>query len=466
LPDKEGKSSRLNSQEALTIMGMLVASDPPRYLVSASNAVRNHAVRLASIIDEPTIMHVSPELLAVMVTHLCASDVAVSSKADESLLACCRTLGVQRLGKAALQALVSAWTTARNGSGSAQESTVCVRCVSCIADIAAISDEFMSVAVSTGAMSLLLELLADDTDVLLQISSLDILEKLAMARPLHHERAQWLFSEAVLSTLLNMAGGMESTVPDAVLGGPALRVLAQLCKQGQQHPELVGRSGDLLLKGFHQALHNFDVNGELDRLAKLDAISSFASASADALTLVLDDPVIRKDWLNVSVAQPKLKAAILQSVAMVLDPAVELDVNGEAIVSPSSPDSSNSWRKLYVMLGQTNDEEPTKLVLTLARGPLPEIRLGCYAIFMAIAKLPTGGQMLFGDPQFLNFLLTRDGEYTKEGREAKYKLVQTIYDADVRGLLAEEIVKRIQIHLKQGAHFVETVTWEVATEEK
>ena len=41
------------------------------------------------------------------------------------------------------------------------------------------------------------------------------------------------------------------------------------------------------LLGFHKALHNFQGSGELDRLALIDAISSFASASSPSFFLSL-----------------------------------------------------------------------------------------------------------------------------------------------------------------------------------
>jgi hypothetical protein len=116
------------------------------------------------------------------------------------------------------------------------------------------------------------------------------------------------------------------------------------------------------------------------------------------------------------------------------------------------------------MFGKINKDEPSKLAIALAKSPLPEIRLGAYALMTAVAKLPTGGQILFGEPQFLDFFLTREGESTKEGREARYKLVETIQNSDVKGLLADDIVKRIEKYLQQGAYFVETVSWELATE--
>lgn len=453
---------KLNNQDSLRILSLLVSSDTARYLRAGAKSVRNQAVKLVSSADP---MIVSPALLAVMVSQLSSKEVAVSSHADESLVACCRKMGVDRLGNAALKSVVAAWRTAWNGGGNlsrSEASTICVRCASCVADIVAIGDDFMKAALANGAMNLILELLGDENDVLLEMASLDIIEKMITIQPTHHERTRWLFSKDVLLPLLEMAGGTEGAKPDSVLSGPALRVVSQLCKLGHCDAGFSGLVEDYLLKGFHQALHNFNAIGEVDRLAKIDAISSFAGASSDALNIVLDDPITREEWLSISVAQPKLKAAILHSIAMVLDPTSEADVNGDTIMA--LPPLSDSARNLYAMFGKINKDEPSKLAIALAKSPLPEIRLGAYALMTAVAKLPTGGQILFGEPQFLDFFLTREGESTKEGREARYKLVETIQNSDVKGLLADDIVKRIEKYLQQGAYFVETVSWELATE--
>ena len=466
-PDESTSEGFLSNQDALSILGLLVAHDSSKYLEPASVAVRKESIRLAAAADEP--MVVMPQLLAVITQQLTSGMTGVSTQAEQTLVACSRKLGVEHVGAAALESLVDAWRRAWKGdalvdSTRAGASTVCVRCASCIAEIASLGDDFMRLAISSGGMNLILQLIGDESDVLLEMASLDIVEKLITTRPMHDERAQWLYSEPVLLPLLEMAGGAEETVPDPVLGGQALRVLSQLCKLGHTDSHLFTRAGDYLLRGFHQALHNFDVSGELDRLAKIDAISSFASAAPDALQLVLDDPETRHAWLSLSVAQPKLKAVVLHSVAMVLDPVVEVDANGDTVMGTSSVDDE-SGRRLYFTLGQVNNDEPTTLVLAFTRSPLPEVRLGAYALLTAVAKLPTGPQILLGDATFLEFLLSRPPhENTMEGREAKYKLVESICNSSVKGLLAENIIQRLDKYLKQGAHFVETVTWELATE--
>jgi len=260
-----------------------------------------------------------------------------------------------------------------------------------------------------------------------------------------------------------MAGGMEGEgLPDPILGGTALRVVAALCKQGHRDRSLFDSGGNQLISGFHRALHNFNVSGEVDRMAIIDAISSFASASPDALERVLSDPVTRNAWLSLSVAQPKLKSVVLFSVSMVLDPSDEVDSKGDFI--PAPPPSNTVGLKLFETWGQVNEDDPSSLALSLAKSPLPETRLGAYALLKAVAKLPTGCQVLLSSPGLYEFLVSREVEKTKEGREAKYAIVEVIAESPAKGLLADDIVAQIEKYVKEGPHYVKPMQWELATD--
>jgi hypothetical protein len=54
--------------------------------------------------------------------------------------------------------------------------------------------------------------------------------------------------------------------------------------------------------------------------------------------------------------------------------------------------------------------------MSMVRSPIPEIRLGIYVLFEAVAKMSTRAQILLLHPEFLPFLLLRENETTLEGR--------------------------------------------------
>jgi len=476
--DDASSSRGLSNRDALEVLQFFVSRDANKYLKPASKAVRDEAVALASSSssssDRPPVMVVIPELLKLLVSQLANSvDVQVSQHAADAVVAGCRKLGPSPFGEDALKEIAATWRSAWNGTGvigkgdtvsaKKEASTVAVRCASAVVRIVCLDDSMMRAAKKYGDINLILTMFADESDPLLEMAALDLIEQLATTQPMHRERARWLLSNDIVVPLLQMSGGTEQGYPDPILGGSALRVVAALCKLGHQDSELFGGSGGAeLLSGFHRALHNFEVSGELDRLAIVDAVSSFASASCEALDLVVSDPKTREMWLSLNVAQPKLKAAILGSVSMVLDPPDVSDVNGESI--PVSAPSNKMGLKLYSSLGQTNNSDPTELLLSLAKTPLDETRLAAYSLLVAVAKLPTGGQVLMTHPGLFDFLVERESEKTKEGREGKYAIVKAIMDSEVKGLLAEEIVRKLERYLKEGPHYVKAMTWELATE--
>jgi Proteasome non-ATPase 26S subunit len=457
------RNAAISSSDALRIVAFLVASDSATYIKPASRAVKDEALRRTNATSLQDEMHVSDELTVTLVSQLCrGDDVEAAQNCSGALAACCRKLG-SIYTETVFQAIVNAWKQELEmvQTDRVNASTRCVRCASAVADIVLSSDAAMNLAVSTGALGLFLRMLQDGSDPLLQMSFLDMLDTLATSQPMHHERARWLFSNEVLNPILHLAGGLEGIESDAILGGPALRLVASLCKVSQQNSDVVGLGDEKLLKAFYRALHNCGDSGELDRLNLIGAISSFATASPEALELVLDDPVTCHAWLSLSVAQSKLKSAVLVSVAMVLDPSPKNDNARDS--SPVHPISNELGMKLLSSLGRVNrNEDTTEMVISLAKSPLPETRLGAYTLLQAVSVLPTGGQLLFTNSGFYDFLMNREAEATKEGREAKYELVQNILASSMKDLLADDIVRELEKYIANGPHYRLPLSWEVA----
>jgi len=351
-------------------------------------------------------------------------------------------------------------------------STVSIRFASTIVDLACLGDASMDAAVSSGATTLLLDLISDSSDPLMQVSALDLLERMATTIPMHGSRARWLYDRKVLAPLLEFAGGglggESAPAPDPILGGPALRTLSSFCKLVHipEEASLVGIVDDSeLLSGFHRALHCFEesASGENDRLAFVDAVSSWSSASPKALALVIDDPILRDGWLSLNVSQPKLKSAIFFSVATCIDPPTQVDSSGDTVMASNIPSNQLSVG-LFEALGTVNGKDATDLVLSAATAPLAEMRLGAYALLEAVAKRGTGAQILLSHDSFYEFLVTREKETTKEGKEAKHDIVMAVLASDARPLLADSIVDTLEKIAKQGPHYVHTQPYELATE--
>eukprot|EP00978_Attheya_sp_CCMP212_P013754 scaffold34607_cov52-Attheya_sp.AAC.2 len=504
----------MTREEALPLLMQLVTAQPDQYLVPASRAIQSVARDLAKSSSQqqqhgsllfvtPPVTGVSDELLTVMVSQLTAApQVEVSTNTATALKDLCLKFGPP-LSTRVLHAMTTIWhstlhplsssSSSNNNASSklsrSEASTLSVRCASMAVDLAVQGDAPMKVFMtnddSTGSLSsslsqLLLEILSDDTDPLLQMSALDFLETMATTVPMHEPRAHWLVSNQVIAPLLSMTGASsddEEEEPNLLLSGPALRLLSSICQLGQRDSTLFQQvnssSGSdtqpqqLLQTGFHRALLRACEGlsgGELDRLAFVDAVSSYASASPEALVLVLDDLVLKQKWLSLHAAQPKLKSIILVSVARVMDPPPPDGVIVDAIMGGHDNDARNvpsntmANRLLGALSEMNRDKDAIELILGMAiQSPWVEERLGSFALLKAIARRGRQGvQTLFLHAGFLEFITSRD-QTAKEGKEAKFEIIQAILQNDAgKELLAEPIVQQLETMIKQGPYYVKT----------
>jgi hypothetical protein len=488
----------ISCADALNILAWLISpsanttnnSKSSEYLEAASKAIRlelqklrnssNHEGELNAMARE---LRIPTKLVSVLVHQACTGwNVKVAQDCHESLLLLCKLLPpthalISFVWKEIVEIWSSAFQSIDDKKSRVDSSTICIRCATLAVDIAVLSDISMQSAIDASAMDLLLKLFqATMADLLLQISILELFQTLASTRPHHLHRARWLLSDTVTQPLLRIVGvgsDVENSEVDPYLQGPALRVLASLCSclMTAMKSE-VGRTGggmrDGLVHDMLAALRRFGTTGgELDCLLFIDAVSSLASTSAVAMNLVLDDSTVRDTWLNLSVAQPKMKSAILVSVAQAIDP----DPEGSSVF----PDSLTNelCMKLYAALGivnnGTNHHNSTDLLLKLVASPIPEIRFGVYRLFRAVAKNSLGGQILMAHSKFYDFLIPSDRiiEPTFEGRILKYAIVEAVYNnSTLRQLLSNEIVQQLTQCIAQGPHYKKVLQWDVVTAER
>ena len=536
--DTKTKTPSFNSVDALQILGFLVSShidiietsqqeqQRPLFLIAASKGIKNELYKrlaipspisttLNLVTSESTpsdvALYVSNELIRVLVHQACTGlDMEVSQNCHDSILllfqytkassSSIRSLTLEGIVSVWLNAITSVVDETKKKSVRSEFGTICVRCTTLIVDIILLNDTrtmellFLE-ATPTDPFhvgNILCSLLTDlpDDDTLLQISIYDVLCKLASERPNHPIRTQWLFQDAFIQPLLRKVGvgssslGDESHEPDAYLGSSALNILiaisSMLTDASIGNETEVFIIGETLIRDLHTALRNFEITGnDLERLSYIDAISSLASTSPAALHMILDDPITCEGWLLLNVAQPKIKAAILVSIANVLDhPKAISDgrASNTPLLSSSTTVSNETCMKLFSTLGRVNGRssgynhsDTTELLLKLVQSPIHEIRFGVYRLFEAISKYSMGGQVLMTNINFYtNFLTQRDTiETTYEGRILKFNIVQALHaNGSLKQLLSNDVITQLEQYLSQGPHYRKALQWEVMTMEQ
>lgn len=434
------EDSIVDSNTSLQVLVCLVAWKPDLYLKSASRAIK--ATLRGRLQSPDATFSISTDLLKVLIEQLVStSDVEVSENAVESVVVACQLSQVS-LTKLTLELLhTSLVDTLRDlPTNRVDASTKSVRCLSTVVQLACLGDAATQAAAP--CLDMLLQLLQDSADPLLQMSVLDLLERLTTTEtPLNAARAVWCLRNAS-SPLLRLAGS-DGNDPDPFMGGASLRTLAAIC-QGTTAVKELHSEVSSLLNTFPSILKKATFSNADERLILIDATSSFASISETTMDAVLQDRVLRETWLSLSSAQPPLKSAILVSIS-------------KSLTRTTTASEQQMGKTLLTALATVNDRSDfTQVVVPL----LSTCPVGAYALAEAIIlHLPNGpAQRLL--PHMVATILGRDPD--KDIREARYSVVQAILQSGVKDCLGDDVVKQLQERADNGPHYVKPVRWEVA----
>ncbi len=309
--------------------------------------------------------------------------------------------------------------------------------------------------------------MGDENDPLLQISLLELLEVTNRDDLLRH----WKELDPILYHMVgvnvkkgssndntNMTSTDMDTSDDAshliivdangplhpFCAGAALRILAK--RHIHVHVPSEQNTFVRVLKSFSEKM-----SGEVEKIGFLDGISTFCQEKDEHLQSILDSELLLEEWLNLrSVGgQSKLKVVIMNTVAKVIS-------------SPEVKDDDLCMR-LYQSIGTVNDvgsmnNTTTEIIMEYARSQIVEMRFGAYELLRAVvAHTKRGGHVLMRYGGFFEFLCNRNLEDVKEGKELKYDLVKAVWDSDVRGLLASDIVKVLEQVIEDGPYYVNDV---------
>mmetsp|Transcript_16251 Transcript_16251/g.30736 ORF Transcript_16251/g.30736 Transcript_16251/m.30736 type:complete len:558 (-) Transcript_16251:2777-4450(-) len=313
-----------------------------------------------------------------------------------------------------------------------------------------------------------LKALENDQDPLLQMGLLEILEQTSSMREDFFQN--WCEPE-LDRALLKMVG--QQVVPTQQ--HPCKKVQIQSTGSGiggsggDFHPFCSGAALRLLaIREHYQFLDRNDFvqvlmdyggrnasAGEVEKIGFIDGITTFCchfdnsddnSNRNSNVDLILQNQELLNEWLTLRMGQSKLKAVVMNSVARVLEVKELLH---------------SSRLELYQMIGKVNDvgrgEDTTQIIMQYVKGQVVELRLAAYGILTAVANVRMGAHMLMKFGGFFEFLCNRNLEIVKEGKELKYGLVMAVWNSEVKGLLADDIVRALEQVVLDGPFYVKQV---------
>jgi len=167
------------------------------------------------------------------------------------------------------------------------------------------------------------------------------------------------------------------------------------------------------------------------------------SSSDEGLNVLYQNPLEFKKAMNtagkvvLSPVDEDLKAKFIDAIKVILTKS-DGDLNGE---------SSNIKRELFMQLS----EEPLNLLMSCSQLPFSKIRYSALGAIYAIANHSWSEEYIVKTPGFLEYLMDRQTEVEKEGKELKYHIVLTLSQSKTsEEVLGQDFYNQICSYAREG----------------
>lgn len=405
------------------------------------------------------------------------------------------------------------------------DSTLQIRVFALIARLCGTSDAVEEACQHAGLTSLLICSVVDSEDVLLQLNILELLPPLARSRRgleamvssgMLVKLYAWagigrfeahadLITGASSAASASSAGNANDGDADPILGSASLSAVGEIYSQAlssqYSHAAAILR-GTTIPGLFRVCEAACAAHTEEDRtMAAIGALAAVLSVDALAVDAALTQehrPMVR-EWLELGVSTIKpLRLACIASLARIvhagpaaiaaLTTASSPPGSGSASALPSPPSSAGGatggstsmavvdpfarYHNFFDRLGQHCGMDSVDVIVrSLNDITAQEVRYACFDLLSAVVSLPPspgsavpwGLRRVFGHPGLGQYLLSRDSETTKEGKEWKYSvIVAALGNPGVRSL-GDEVVGTMIKYRDRGAYAADMAGPGVAT---
>jgi len=373
-----------------------------------------------------------------------------------------------------------------------RDTTIFLRYTAVVSKVLSKSDTLFKKCLETNNIDTLWSA-CQSTDILTQIVAIEFLKDFAHTREgLHHlftsGKFNWLISVACES--FETRGGRH----DPVLVAQGLREIAEIFHRAASNHLLDGSfwsavvEKDILHKFIKAVLSHLDGITEETRLTGLRAISDFASSSPQALGLISDDVELLQTWGGLlNTGKMEVQAAVLHSIAHVLESSfltTHSSISGNLTATSSTSESLTSTSattttrnesykeveamkaKLWNCIGEAKRMPTLAFLLRLVQQPVPNLRHAGLDVLCSVLRsdeVSTGSvlatssssselctdtkvnaalvsswglQLLGLSSEFREYITNQETEFSKEGREWKFALVQALCRHQQLDLLA------------------------------
>lgn len=431
----------------------------PTLLPAASSSIHNHITQKLAPSDE---FVVSEQLLRLMVQQLqmvdtdprlhnsnSSSSTSIATQSIQALQTLCT------IRPPLVQTLLSILKNIP------KDSTIMIRYYTLILQIipelnsdCSMNDEDDDGNDGTEIWKPLMDGLRDENDPLLQMSILELLEVMDRDDLIQ----DWKELDPIMLRMVGMNIDTEDYDQDEPMDGTTRKFKVSSLPL---HPFCAGAALRILAKRnipldlYRHVLLSFGrkMSGEVEKIGFVDGISTYICCqrnennASNALKAILGERELLEEWLNLRMGQSKLKVVVMNSISTVLLSNFVQEEEGQSLCMA-----------LYQSIGDINDvgagHSTTEIIMEYVKSQLVELRLGVYELLTAVAKNDKGAHELMRYGGFFEFLCNRNLEIVKEGKELKFDLVKSIVHSKVIGLLASEVVEKLDQVIEDGPYYV------------
>lgn len=347
-----------------------------------------------------------------------------------------------------------------------------IRYTTIIANVMASSDEHFCACSAMGAVDMIVSLLKSN-DVLVQMV---VLDQLMISFAHTYAGFEYMFTKGIIKGLITLACGdiSDGIAPNSLLSTQALDLLGNIfAKLG--HSLIVNNDANsplqlllanndcqTLLSSFLQSVViNINSADDVSKIAGIKSLSEFASSSFNNFRMVISDQNVLDCWINMINSKSDIVAQVLHSIAAVIESKHTIPVGGAAA-------DTAFHRQLKIKLLRSIEQLKTVSVATylirVIRQPIEDARNGAYNLMRVISNESWGIDMLCNSPSFLEFICDRNTEFSKDGKEWKFLVIQGLF-RHVE-FLSPDYVKAITTLHQQGPFYMPTISGDILLGEK
>eukprot|EP00742_Colponemidia_sp_Colp-10_P002823 GILJ01003017.1.p1 GENE.GILJ01003017.1~~GILJ01003017.1.p1 ORF type:complete len:533 (-),score=92.38 GILJ01003017.1:203-1723(-) len=321
-----------------------------------------------------------------------------------------------------------------------QKESVRLRVLDLFATVSSLSAEAHELVLKSAFLHDLLTLM-DTKDSLVKFNVIELLEKIGQTQ----WGGQFLLDQGVVDRIASEAVDPNS---DPLFAGRLIRLIARLYALGSVHFQHL--LSPALLTSIERFLMSSD---ESDKTTALSAVAHIASTPNGLEAVVRQSSLLSKFVRFIDSHVIPVRAAFYEAYGSILNTSFPAD----------DPRVEENLKVMYNTI--PGDPNPMGSFMNQLRAPFPEIRAAVLFVFSGLAHYQFGVRALFSHSGFLSFLLNRESEQTKEGKELKHKTVSNvIHQTWVRSVLDPTVIEELEKYYRQGPFFMPTqAAVEVAT---